>query len=247
MSKRKVHQPPPVPEEEATLPSGEGPWQEPVEDLIWWLRDQGYWTEAAPLEQALRSALPAAPREGDDWVTRERQAERLALFNIHTILSHLTDWVPRRLGQEQAGVPLNLCNEAIRRVRHRMDELGGYEQERDRIIASVTARKRKNGSVAGGTMVQPQGLDEPPACAQLEDDYVASISGAVQRKLLRAVNGKGNVAISAVLKAVYGTKDEDKLPALLKAKDRVNAKLATDKKGYVLQQKGKTFLLSPLQ
>jgi hypothetical protein len=81
---------------------------------------------------------------------------------------------------------------------------------------------------------------------QVDDDYIAALSGNTQRKLLRAVNGKGTVPIADVLRAVYGSTDPARLDGLLRAKDRVNIRLAEDNKRYELRRKGETLILSPL-
>jgi hypothetical protein len=84
-------------------------------------------------------------------------------------------------------------------------------------------------------------LEQPPT---LSDDFVASLSGQTQRKLLRAVNGKGRVQIADVLTGVYGSRDTRKLEALLKAKDRVNRTLAEKNAGCELRREGETLILS---
>jgi hypothetical protein len=80
----------------------------------------------------------------------------------------------------------------------------------------------------------------------LSDTYIDSLSGNVMRKLARAVNGKGSIQISNVLKAVYGTSATTKLDGLVKAKHRLNARLSADDKGCELRQSGETFILSPV-
>ena len=52
--------------------------------------------------------------------------------------------------------------------------------------------------------------------------------------------------LGEVLKAVYGTKDMNKLDALLKAKCRANAKLSADNKNCEIRQEGETLILSPV-
>jgi hypothetical protein len=80
----------------------------------------------------------------------------------------------------------------------------------------------------------------------LSEDYIAALSGKTQRKLLRAVNGKGNVLIENVLLAVYGSKDKAKLDALMRAKDRVNRQLTMDGQGHEVRREGETLVLSAL-
>jgi hypothetical protein len=80
----------------------------------------------------------------------------------------------------------------------------------------------------------------------LDDVFIVSVSGAIQRSLLKAVNGKGHVLITDVLKAVYAGKGKDKLAALVKAKNRLNAFLAAKDKSCELKRSGETLILSPL-
>jgi hypothetical protein len=80
----------------------------------------------------------------------------------------------------------------------------------------------------------------------LPDIFVASLHGNIQRKLLRALNGKGNVLIDEVLHAVYGSKDESKLEALLKAVQRANARLTEKNLNCEIRREGETLLLSPV-
>ncbi len=80
----------------------------------------------------------------------------------------------------------------------------------------------------------------------LSEDFVASLSGQTQRKLLRAVNGRGRVQIADVLSVVYGSRDTRKIEALLKAKDRVNRTLAEKNAGCELRREGETLILSRL-
>jgi hypothetical protein len=87
---------------------------------------------------------------------------------------------------------------------------------------------------------------EPVLAATLDDVLVSSVSGYVQRRLLRALNGKGNVLISRVLYAVYGSEDKRNLEALLKAKDRLNANLAERRERCAVCQEGETLILAPL-
>jgi hypothetical protein len=105
------------------------------------------------------------------------------------------------------------------------------------------------------TPVRGQGAEGPserPTAAShsteqpfaLGDDVVVAISGKTQRALLRAVDGKGRVRITDVLRAVYSCKSERNLEALLKAKDRLNAKLAEMNLGCELRREGETLLLS---
>jgi hypothetical protein len=84
----------------------------------------------------------------------------------------------------------------------------------------------------------------PPTHFSLDETYIDSCSGQVQRKLLKALNGKGRVPIRDVLNAVYGASTNDRLPALLKAKDRVNRKLTNENKGCEVRQQGETLILA---
>jgi hypothetical protein len=84
----------------------------------------------------------------------------------------------------------------------------------------------------------------PLVAEKLEENYVDSISGRVQREFLRAVNGKGNVQIEAILQHVYGSKNKSNLAALLKAKNRINGKLANDNPNLELRQAGETMVLA---
>jgi hypothetical protein len=108
-------------------------------------------------------------------------------------------------------------------------------------------------AVANGDLITPSAGGEQPAPGTtatapslLAETFVASISGPRQRMLLRALNGKGNVPIADVLHSVYGSKDDSNLEALLKAKDRVNALLATENAGCELRREGETLILSLL-
>jgi hypothetical protein len=78
----------------------------------------------------------------------------------------------------------------------------------------------------------------------LSDEAVYAFSGNTQRRLLRAVNGKGHVPIAEVLRAVYGSTDNSNQEALLKAKDRLNGKLAEKGMGCELKREGETLILS---
>jgi hypothetical protein len=75
---------------------------------------------------------------------------------------------------------------------------------------------------------------------------VDSVSGATQRKLLRAINGRGNVAINEVLSAVYGSEDAKKLETLLKSKDRLNCTLSMKNAKCEVRKEGNTLTLRPI-
>ena len=107
---------------------------------------------------------------------------------------------------------------------------------------AVQAGKSRLLSQTQSAPVLEQALVPAPFC--LDSVQVDSFSGKVQRLLLRAVNGKGHIPISEVLSAVYGTVNRDRLPGLLKAKDRLNATL-TDMH-CELRQEGETFVLRPI-
>jgi hypothetical protein len=125
--------------------------------------------------------------------------------------------------------------------------------DREQLAAEVEAELNHPGTMIGAAPtyarapeLDPAGQSEKVPLAALSEQYIASISGPVQRKLLRAVNGKGNVRIVEVLRAVYGSTDQNKEEALLKAHERVNRKLAEDGKDFELCRQGETLILSPL-
>jgi hypothetical protein len=99
-------------------------------------------------------------------------------------------------------------------------------------------------AILGAPILPPLGTLQQTV--NLQADYVASVSGKTQRSLLQAVNGKGNVPILQVLREVYRDSDGKNLEALLKAKDRLNQKLAADHKNCELCRRGDTFVLAPL-
>lgn len=92
----------------------------------------------------------------------------------------------------------------------------------------------------------PEDDEVPPPTNLLNEALVASISGKIQRQLLGVLNGKTNVLINDVLKAVYDTSDNRKREALLKAKDRLNKWLAENNTGVEVRQEGDTLVLSPV-
>jgi hypothetical protein len=85
-----------------------------------------------------------------------------------------------------------------------------------------------------------------PKTPHIPETLVDSLSGRTQRKLLRALNGKGNVRISQVLITVYGTDDAKNMEALLKAKVRLNQTLTELGAGYEVKKQGETLMLSRL-
>jgi hypothetical protein len=80
----------------------------------------------------------------------------------------------------------------------------------------------------------------------LSKTLVESVSGDKQRKLLSALNDKGRVPVADVLLAVYGSKSEKNLEALLKTKDRLNSTLAKKNAGCEVRKEGDTLTLSSL-
>jgi len=117
------------------------------------------------------------------------------------------------------------------------------------VEASVTAEARRRAptppQISGPRRTRsPAPPPTQAAFFTLAEDFVSSLHGSKQRCLLRAVNGKGNVPIAEVLRALYGS--NDKMEALLKAKDRLNAILAAKTKGCEVRQEGETLILSRL-
>jgi hypothetical protein len=82
--------------------------------------------------------------------------------------------------------------------------------------------------------------------ASLPETFVDSLSGPVQRKLLKALNGQGHVPISKLQMDIYGIVDEKSLEALLKAKNRLNRVLKEMNAGCVVQKHGETLILTSL-
>jgi len=88
----------------------------------------------------------------------------------------------------------------------------------------------------------------PPAelSTALPEVVIDSFPGAVQRKLLKALNGKDRVPLDAVLTAVYGTKNRDRLDALLQAVLRANRKLAEAAYPCTISKEGETLRFARL-
>lgn len=95
----------------------------------------------------------------------------------------------------------------------------------------------------GGAQMSGEAQDQSREVV-LSDAFVDSLSGRVQRKLLRAINGKGNVPTREVLSAVYANSDAKMTVALLKAKDRLNRILAQKAPTFEICCEGETLVLA---
>jgi hypothetical protein len=84
------------------------------------------------------------------------------------------------------------------------------------------------------------------AAVTLSSDYINAISGAKQRKLVLALNGKGTVSLDKVLTALYGSNDRKKLETLLRVKDRMNKRLTADAIGCEIRKRGETLYLASI-
>jgi hypothetical protein len=92
-----------------------------------------------------------------------------------------------------------------------------------------------------------QGSGSPPGpLFTLDNVAVMSFSGGKQRLLLSALNGKGNVRIVDLLKAIYGSQNSANTQAILKAKERLNETLAKKNMACEVRQEGETLVLSRL-
>jgi hypothetical protein len=87
---------------------------------------------------------------------------------------------------------------------------------------------------------------ELPPPVTLDETFVDSLRGPKQRKLLKALNGKGRVRISAVLSGVYGTEDSKNEGALLRTTSRLNGWLTEQNAGCEVRKEGGTLILSLL-
>jgi hypothetical protein len=195
-----------------------------------------------------------------DSAERVRKLQRVAtrvLFEMHPVIC----WIERNRAADTAAAVTGRLNwvleEVVECVRFDIPEYAGGRKRRSRrkhpsegairtAQLLVYTRFFADSLRRWATDIEAADKQHALQAGTLSDAYIDSLSGQVMRKLARAVNGKGSVHISDVLKAVYGTSATTKLDGLLKAKDRFNAKLAADNKACELRLSGATLILSPV-
>jgi hypothetical protein len=198
----------------------QGGWFPIVSSLVRWLGNAGCNEYLSPgIREAVQLTHFPTP-----------YSEYAALQRTLSFLGRIYNDPPPHLTPTQRRELRSLRQRSVLFVQHRLRQFAKDEEQLERVARNLEERLQ----AAHG---------RGPA---LSEDYLATLSGNVQRKLLRAVNGKGKVQITDVLKAVYGTTSTTKLEALLRAKDRANRKLAEDRVRCELRRAGEMLILSHL-